>query len=115
MGALFLGVLVFAARAWAQDAPPTPSALEQLVPFVFIFVIFYFLLIRPQRRRHKEHQSFLQKLKEGDEVLTSGGIFGKITGLSKGFVVLEVSQGTRIRVLRNQISSALERDTAKGT
>jgi preprotein translocase subunit YajC len=101
----FMGGLSLAQEAGAAGKP---SIFEQLMPFVFIFIIFYFLLIRPQQRRAKEHQGFLEKLKKGDNVLTSGGVFGTIEGLTDKFVTLEVANGVRIRILKTQIASPME-------
>ncbi|MCB0391699.1 MAG: preprotein translocase subunit YajC [Bdellovibrionales bacterium] len=81
-----------------------------MMPFLFVFIIFYFLLIRPQQRRNKEHQNFLTKLKKGDNVLTSGGVLGTIAGLTEKFVTLEVADGVRIRILKTQISSPVEEE-----
>lgn len=94
--------------AWAQEAAQTatkPSMIESLMPFAFVLVIFYFLLIRPQQKRAKTHQDFLSGLKRGDSVLTSGGILGTIEGLTDQFVTLEVADGVRIRVLKAQVAS----------
>lgn len=97
---------MFSSIAYAQQAPAAaPSTWEQLMPFVLIFIIFYFLIIRPQAKRHKTHQAFLQSLKRGDSVLTSGGILGTIEGLTDKFVTLEIANGVRIRILRSQIAS----------
>jgi preprotein translocase subunit YajC len=100
--------------SYAQSAPTgvpgaakQPGTLEMLLPFVVIFAIFYFLIIRPQVKRQKDHQKFVTELKKGDEVLTNGGILGTIEGLTDQFVTLEVSQGVRIRVLRSQISTTM--------
>ena len=84
---------------------PTPvNPIMNLVPFIFIFVIFYFLLIRPQQKRAKEHESMLNSLKKGDEVVTSGGMYGKITGITDQVATLEVAPNVRIRVQRQSIS-----------
>lgn len=83
----------------------TPTALEQFFPFIILGLVFYFLLIRPQQRRHKRHGDFLSKIKRGDEVLTSSGIYGRIEGLTDSFVILEVAEDVRIRVVKSQISS----------
>ena len=84
---------------------PQPNAIEQLFPFLLIGLVFYFLLIRPQQRKYKQHGDFLSKIKRGDEVLTSSGIYGKIEGLTDSFVILEVAENVRIRVAKSQISS----------
>jgi len=73
---------------------------------IFIFVIFYFLLIAPMRKKQKKTQEMLAKLKKGDEVVTSGGLFGRIAALDeeRGFVVLEVSTNVKVKVLRSAIA-----------
>lgn len=96
------------AVALAQEAAAGPNIIEQLMPFVFIFIIFYFLLIRPQQKRQKQHQEFLVALKKGDSVLTSAGMLGTIEGLTEKFVTLEIAQGTRVRILRTQIASKFD-------
>lgn len=83
------------------------SGLIQLLPMVFIFVIFYFLLILPMRKKQKKNQEMLSKLKKGDEVITGGGIFGRIAALDedRGFVILQISDNTKVKVLRSAISA----------
>ena len=104
--------MFFMTSAWAQEAAQTatkgPGIFEQMIPFVAIFAIFYFFIIRPQSRRHKEHQTFLTALKRGDNVLTTGGIYGRIEGITDQFVKLEVSDGVEIRVLKTQISGPVK-------
>jgi preprotein translocase subunit YajC len=97
----------YAQNAPAAGAAKQPGALEMFMPFIVIFGIFYFLIIRPQVKRQKDHQKFVVELKKGDEVITAGGIFGVIEGLTDQFVTLEVSQGVRIRILRTQISTTM--------
>ncbi len=107
---------MFSTTAFAQaagGAAPSPSALEQFLPFIVVFVIFYFLIIRPQGKKVKQHSEFLNQLKRGDSVLTSGGILGTIEGLTDKFVTLEISDGVRIRILKNQISSSPESEEKK--
>ncbi len=90
-----------------QAAPAQgPSGLLQFAPMIFIFVIFYFLLIAPMRKKQKKTQAMLSKLKKGDEVVTSGGLFGRIAALDeeRGFVVLEVSSNVKVKVLRSAIA-----------
>ena len=102
--ALFYSFSAFANKASASQ-PATPTALEQFFPFIILGLLFYFLLIRPQQRRSKQHGNFLSKIKRGDEVLTSSGIYGKIEGLTDHFVILEVAENTRIRIVKSQIAS----------
>ena len=95
-----------AAPGGTGQAAPQPSTFEQfIVPFIFIGLLFYFILIRPQQRRATSHNQFLSKLKRGDEVLTASGIFGSIEGLTDQFVILEVAENVRIRVMKSQIAS----------
>jgi preprotein translocase subunit YajC len=91
-----------------QAAPGGGSmgGLVQLLPMVFIFVIFYFLLIMPMRKKQKKTREMLSKLKKGDEVITGGGIFGRVSALDeeRGFVILQISDATKIKVLRSAIT-----------
>jgi preprotein translocase subunit YajC len=94
---------------YAQTVPGIggPSQLVSFLPLLLVFVIFYFLLIRPQQKKTKEHQQMLSKLKRNDEVMTSGGIYGKVTNLADNVVTLEVAPNVRIRVHRPQISAVV--------
>ncbi len=105
---LFSTISVFfcSLSAYAQDAQPKPSMLEQFFPFILIFLVFFFLVIRPAQRRQKTHHSFVSNLKRGDSVLTSGGILGTIEGITDQFVTLEISDGVKIRILKSQIASS---------
>lgn len=84
------------------------GGLMNLLPMVLLFVVFYFLLIRPQQKRAKEHQNMLSNLKRGDNIVTNGGLVGKITGISDKIVTLEVAEKIRIRVLRSHIAGKKE-------
>ncbi|MGH9819705.1 MAG: preprotein translocase subunit YajC [Pyrinomonadaceae bacterium] len=93
--------------AFAQNAPGLggPSQLFSFLPLVLVFVIFYFLLIRPQQKKAKEHRDMIGRLKKNDEVMTSGGIYGKVVALTDEVVTLEVAPNVRLRVHRPQISA----------
>jgi preprotein translocase subunit YajC len=78
--------------------------MEMLVPLIIVFAIFYFLLIRPQQKQMKQHKEMLDKLKRGDNVVTNGGIIGKIYQINGDLVMLEVADDIRIKVLKNQIA-----------
>ena len=95
--------------AFAQTVPGAggPSQLISFLPLVLVFVIFYFLLIRPQQKKTRDHQQMLSKLKKNDEVMTSGGIYGKVTALTDNVVTVEVAPNVRIRVNRPQISTVI--------
>lgn len=92
--------------AWAQNATPKgPSMLELAVPMIGFFFIMYFLMIRPQQKRQKEHQNLLTNLKAGEEVITSGGIIGRVRSVSEGFVSLDIGGNTTIKVLKSNIAA----------
>ena len=80
------------------------GGITSLIPLILMFVVFYFLLIRPQQKKMKAHQSMLSNLKRGDEIITNGGLMGKITGLTDKTVTLEVAEKIRLRVLRSHIA-----------
>lgn len=114
--ALFVGTvaaLLVTVPASAQAGPQGgPPALMQFIPFIFLFVVMYFLMIRPQAKRQKQHQEFLSQLKRGDEVVTASGILGRIEGLTEQFVTLEIAPSVRIKVVRAQIASSVAAATS---
>ncbi len=93
--------------AWAQAASGghPPPAVMQFAPLVLIFAVFYFLLIRPQQQKAKEQRLMLANLKRNDEVITAGGLYGKIVALTDKVVTLEIAPNVRVRVDRPQIAS----------
>ena len=95
--------------AFAQTAPGPggPGPMITIFPFILIFIIMYFMVIRPQQKKGKEHREMLNKLKKNDEVMTSGGIYGKVVALTDNVVTLEVAPNVRIRVHRPQISAVV--------
>jgi len=106
---------LFVTTAWAQDAGAAPGgAWMQLLPLVLIFVVFYFLLIRPQTKRAKEHKEMVGKLQSGDEIVTNGGLLGRITEVGDNFVSLEVASGVVIKVQRLQVAQLMPKGTFKG-
>ncbi|MEB2284136.1 MAG: preprotein translocase subunit YajC [Myxococcales bacterium] len=96
--------------AWAQGiggAGGGPSPLVNLLPIVLMFVILYFLMIRPQQKRAREHATMVQNLKRGDEIVTSGGIHGRIHAIADKIITVEIAQNVRIRVDRDQVTTVL--------
>ena len=91
-------------------APPaaSPSAMGMALPFVIMLAIMYFLMIRPQQKKMKEHQSLMGSLKNGDEVITSAGILGTVTGMSEKVVTLEVSKNVQLKVLKSQVNQIVK-------
>jgi preprotein translocase subunit YajC len=101
--------------AYAQaGAGGQPNTWLQMLPLVLIFVVFYFLLIRPQTRKAKEHREMVAKLVVGDEVVTTGGILGRITEAGDTFMTIEIASGVQIKVQRFQISQLMPKGTFKG-
>ena len=100
--------------AYAQGAPGIggPGPIMTIVPFILIFVIMYFMVIRPQQKKAKDHRELLGKLKKNDEVMTSGGIYGKVVDLKETVVTIEVAPNVRIRVARPQIAAVLSAEKA---
>jgi preprotein translocase subunit YajC len=94
--------------AWAQGAGGVaPSTLVNFLPIGIIFVVFYFLLIRPQQQKAKEHGILLANLKKNDEVITNGGLYGRVMQLTDDIVTLEIAPNVRVRVNRPQIASVV--------
>jgi len=96
--------------AYAQDITGMFGSATQFLPLVLIFVVFYFLLIRPQQKRAKDHKAMLSALRRGDRVVTGGGIIGtvaKVVGDDE--VAVDIAEGTRVRVLRSTITTVLAR------
>ena len=102
----------FIASAYAQDAGPQ-GGLMSFLPLIIIFVIFYFLLIRPQMKRAKEHRKLVAELATGDEVVTNGGLLGRITNVGESFITLELTDNVQIKVQRHAVSSVLPKGTIK--
>ena len=84
-------------------APGGAGGIVSFVPLILIFVVFYFLLIRPQQKKAKEHQAYLSNLKKGDGVVTTGGLHGEITGITETVVTLEIAENLRVKVSRQHI------------
>jgi len=89
------------------------SQFMSFLPIILIFVIFYFLLIRPQQKRSKEHRMLLQNLKVGDNILTSGGIYGRVTGIKDDRITVEISDKVRVKVNRGNIAGVVKQDVMK--
>lgn len=104
----------FISDAYAQGgAPGGGDPLLSFLPIVLIFAVFYFLMIRPQQKRTKEHKAMVEALSKGDEVVTNGGVLGKITKVGDHFVTIEVAQGTDMRVQRGAIATLMPKGTIK--
>jgi len=101
---------MFITPAYAQSAAGGPSAITSLLPFILIFVIMWFLLIRPQQKRLKEHRAMIDALKRGDKIVTAGGLVGKITAVgAEGTdeITIEIASGVKVVVIKSMITSLL--------
>ncbi|PRH83888.1 preprotein translocase subunit YajC [Arenimonas caeni] len=106
-------MLVSPAAAQAAGGPAPASPLMSLLPLIVLFVVFWFLLLRPQMKKAKEHRELVAKLQKGDEVLTNGGIAGRIEDLGESFVTVEVADKVSIKVQRGAITAVLPKGTLK--
>lgn len=111
---------MFISPAYAQTAAGSgngTAAFMQFLPLVFIFVIFYFLMIRPQQRRMKQHRAMIDAVKKGDSVVTAGGLMGKVTRVQDNEVEVEIAPTVKVRVVKGTLSSvgapAAANDTTK--
>jgi len=103
--------------AYAADAAAGGGAaggFASFIPLILIFVVFYFLLIRPQQKQAKQHQAYLSELRKGDRVVTKGGVFGEITGLTDGVLTLEIADNVRIKVARDAIAGPQAKESEAG-
>jgi preprotein translocase subunit YajC len=102
--------------AWAQGTSGGGSGagtILSLVPFVLIFVIFYFMLIQPQQKKQKQQRAMLEALKKGDKIVTASGIWGTITNMGKDTVTLQIADNTKIRIQRDYIARVRGEDEDK--
>jgi preprotein translocase subunit YajC len=106
---------VLISQAYAQTAPAggAESTLMGLLPIVLMFVLLYFMMIRPQMKRAKEHKAMTEALAKGDEVVTSGGLLGRITKVTDAYVSLEIADSTEIVVTKTAVQTLLPKGTMK--
>ncbi|ODN41945.1 preprotein translocase subunit YajC [Piscirickettsia litoralis] len=113
-----LGLLAVSSASFAADAPTSGGGFLQSgggsLAFLAVFIlIFYFLLIRPQSKRAKEHRKLLSELTKGDEVATSGGVLGKVSKVEESIVTIEIANGIEIKVQKSAVSAVLPKGTIK--
>ncbi len=104
--------------AWAEapaaaGAPPQGSPFVTLIMLGVLFAAFYFILIRPQAKRAKEHKTMIAALAKGDEVVTAGGVLGRVTNLGEAYVTVDIAEGVEIKVQRHAIQTVLPKGTIK--
>ncbi len=104
----------FIAEAYANAAPPpAPSMWGQLIMLGAFALIFYFLLLRPQMKRQKEHKTLVEGLQKGDEIVFAGGLIGRISKLEDDFAVVELTQGVEIKIQKASVLATLPKGTLK--
>jgi preprotein translocase subunit YajC len=109
---------VFISNAYAQTAagaadPGIMGSLTTFAPMIIMFVVMYFLMIRPQQKRQKEAKSMMDALAKGDEVITVGGVLGRVSKVTEAYVTIEVAAGTEIVVQKNAVTTLLPKGTLK--
>jgi len=111
-----IGDLVFISNAYAQTAATDPGIMGSLttfLPLILMFVVMYFLMIRPQQKRQRELKAMMDALTKGDEVVTAGGIVGRVSKVTDAYVSLEIATGTEITVQKNAVTTLLPKGTLK--
>ena len=108
---------MFISEAFAQTAPAAAaggeSSLLTMLPLVLMFVVLYFVMIRPQMKRQKEHRAMIDALAKGDEIVTVGGVLGKVSKLGESYLDIEVAKGVEMQVQRSAVVQVLPKGTIK--
>jgi preprotein translocase subunit YajC len=114
------GVFMFISQAFAQTAPAATAAgsdlnssLMSMLPLVLMFVVLYFVMIRPQMKKQKEHRAMIDALAKGDEVVIGGGLLGKVTKMDDAYLGVEIASGTEVQVQRSAVVQVLPKGTIK--
>jgi preprotein translocase subunit YajC len=106
---------VFISNAYAQAAPAADmsSSLMSMAPLVLMFVVLYFIMIRPQMKKQKEHRAMIEALAKGDEVVTAGGILGRVTSLGDNHLGVQIANGVEVQMQRSSVVQVLPKGTLK--
>lgn len=108
---------MFISSAFAQTAPAAggdmQSSLMSMLPLVLMFVVLYFVMIRPQMKKQKEHRTMVEALAKGDEVVTGGGMLGKVTKLGDNFIGVEIANGVEVQIQRSAVVQVLPKGSIK--
>jgi preprotein translocase subunit YajC len=116
---LFCGVSMFISSAFAQTAPAAAaggdmqSTLMSMLPLLLMFAVLYFVMIRPQMKKQKEHRAMIDALAKGDEVVTAGGLLGKVSKLGDAYIGVELSAGVEVQLQRSAVVQVLPKGTLK--
>ena len=101
-------------EAWAQSGAPGGADLWSMMPIILMFIVLYFMMIRPQMKRAKEMKAMIDSLQKGDEVVAAGGVVGKISKISDSYITLQIADNVEIRVQRPAVQLVLPKGTIKG-
>ncbi len=101
-------------EAWAQTLAPGGADLMSMLPIILMFIVLYFVMIRPQMKRAKEHKVMVDAIQKGDEVIAAGGVLGKVTKVADNYVTMEIANNVEIRVQRPAVQLVLPKGTIKG-
>jgi preprotein translocase subunit YajC len=107
---------LFTSEAWATNGTPAAPGGDPLASMILpigLIVLFYFFLIRPQSKRHKQHKAMVAALQKGEEVVTTGGLLGKITNVGENFITLEINKDVSIHVQKNSVQAVMPKGTIK--
>ncbi len=104
---------MFISNAYAQGAESAAGGLMSFLPIILMFVVLYFLMIRPQMKRQKETRAMIAALAKGDEVVTAGGILGKVTKVNDGYVTVEIAENTEVVIQKSAVSTLLPKGSIK--
>jgi preprotein translocase subunit YajC len=116
---LFCGVSMFISSAFAQTAPAAAaggdmqSTLMSMLPLLLMFAVLYFVMIRPQMKKQKEHRAMIDALAKGDEVVTAGGLLGKVSKIGDAYIGVELSAGVEVQLQRSAVVQVLPKGTLK--
>jgi preprotein translocase subunit YajC len=101
-------------EAWAQSGAPGGADLWSMMPIILMFIVLYFMMIRPQMKRAKEMKAMIDSLQKGDEIVAAGGVVGKISKISDSYITLQIADNVEIRVQRPAVQLVLPKGTIKG-
>lgn len=102
-------MLVSAAHAQAAAPAPAAGGLEAFIPLILIFIVFYFLLIRPQQKKMKQHKEMLSQVRRGDKVVTNGGLMGKVIKVADDELEVEIAENVRVKVVRDMLATVVSK------
>jgi preprotein translocase subunit YajC len=113
IGSLFMSFFISDALADGATAASSDGGLLGMLPLLLIFVLFYFMLIRPQTKRAKEHKNMVAELSKGDEVVTAGGVLGRVTDVGESFLTVKIANDVQVKVQKHTITALVPKGTMK--